>query len=76
MERMLIWLGVALMAMGLLAAGLGVLLGAIGRTGGRLLPGDIVIQRPGFTLVFPIVTSLVLSVVLSVVLWIVTLIRR
>ena len=29
------------------------------------LPGDIVVRRPGFTLVFPIVTCLVLSLVLS-----------
>jgi Protein of unknown function (DUF2905) len=29
------------------------------------LPGDIVIRRPGFTFVFPIVTCLLLSLVLS-----------
>jgi hypothetical protein len=29
------------------------------------LPGDIVVRRPGFTFVFPIVTCLVLSLVLS-----------
>ncbi len=76
MERALVWLGMALVAMGLLTAGMGLLLGVWGRGGGRLLPGDIVIQRPGFTFVFPIVTSLVLSAALSVVLWIVAMIRR
>jgi hypothetical protein len=29
------------------------------------LPGDIVIRRPGFTFVFPIVTCLLLSLLLS-----------
>ena len=29
------------------------------------LPGDIVVRRPGFTFVFPIVTCLLLSLVLS-----------
>jgi hypothetical protein len=33
------------------------------------LPGDIRVQRPGLTLVFPIVTCIVLSVVLTVLLW-------
>jgi hypothetical protein len=29
------------------------------------LPGDIVVRRPGFTFVFPIVTCLLLSLLLS-----------
>lgn len=32
------------------------------------LPGDIVVERPGFSFHFPIVTSLVLSLVLSALL--------
>lgn len=32
------------------------------------LPGDIVIQKGGFTFFFPMVTSLVLSLVLTIVL--------
>jgi len=72
MERPLVWLGVALIAIGLLVIGLGLLLGK----GGRLLPGDIVISRPGFTFVFPIVTGIVLSIVLTVVLWVVASLRR
>jgi hypothetical protein len=31
------------------------------------LPGDIVIRRPGFTFVFPIVTCLLLSLLLSLI---------
>lgn len=43
-------------------------LGWIGR-----LPGDIRVERPGFTLYIPITTMLVASVLLSLFLW---LIRR
>jgi hypothetical protein len=51
----------------LLAAGGAVLL-LIGRFPGGTLPGDIVIERPGFTFVFPVVTCVVVSVVLSLIL--------
>ncbi len=37
------------------------------------LPGDIVIDRPGFKFFFPVTTMLIVSVVLSVVAW---LLRR
>jgi Protein of unknown function (DUF2905) len=37
------------------------------------LPGDVVIDRPGFKFMFPLTTMLIVSVVLSVVAW---LIRR
>ena len=76
MEKALIWAGVALMVVGAMAVALGVLLGAVGGRGGRLLPGDIVISRPGFTFIFPIVTSLVVSALLTVVLWVVVALRR
>lgn len=33
------------------------------------LPGDIVVRRPGFTFVFPIVTCLLLSLVVTLLLW-------
>lgn len=35
------------------------------------LPGDIVVERPGFRFYFPLVSSLLISVVLSAVLWLV-----
>ena len=41
----------------------------VSRYFGRL-PGDIVVRRPGFTFVFPIVTCLLLSLVLTLLLWI------
>lgn len=37
------------------------------------LPGDIMIDRPGFKFFFPITTMLLASIVLSIVLW---LLRR
>jgi hypothetical protein len=62
MQRFLIVLGVVLIAVG-------VLWPLIQRLGLGRLPGDIVIERPGFTFHFPIVTSIVVSVVLSLLLW-------
>jgi len=37
------------------------------------LPGDIVINRPGFTFFFPLTTMLLLSAIVSVIAW---LLRR
>jgi hypothetical protein len=37
------------------------------------LPGDIIIDRPGFKFMFPITTMLIISVVLSLLTW---LLRR
>jgi hypothetical protein len=60
--RWLIIAGVVLIVLGLawpLLAKLG-----LGR-----LPGDIRIERDGFTFYFPIVTGLIVSAVLSLILW-------
>jgi hypothetical protein len=35
------------------------------------LPGDIVIERPGFKFFLPITTAVILSVVVSIVAWLV-----
>ncbi|HCY75469.1 MAG TPA: DUF2905 domain-containing protein [Ignavibacteriales bacterium] len=35
------------------------------------LPGDIVIDRPGFKFYFPIVTMIIISAVISFVLWLI-----
>ncbi len=62
--RMLILFGFALALVG----GVIVLLGKVpGLPLGRL-PGDIVIQQPGFSCFIPIATSVVLSLVLTIVL--------
>jgi hypothetical protein len=76
MERMLIWLGIGLVVLGLVMVALGVLLSSLGAKGGRLLPGDIVVSRPGLTFVFPIATCLLLSIVLTLILWALAALRR
>jgi hypothetical protein len=40
----------------------------VSRYFGRL-PGDVVVRRPGFTFVFPIVTCLLLSLLVTFLLW-------
>jgi hypothetical protein len=62
MNRILVWLGAVLVVAGLLWPWLKKL---------HLfhLPGDIVIDRPGFKFLFPITTMLILSAVLSIVAW-------
>jgi hypothetical protein len=37
------------------------------------LPGDIVVERPGFTLYIPVATCLLISLLVSLILW---LLRR
>jgi hypothetical protein len=64
MSRFLIILGIALVVLGFLWPFLGKL--GLGR-----LPGDIVVERDGFSFYFPIVTSLIVSVVISLVLWLI-----
>lgn len=59
-------MGRLLVVLGLIIAGIGVLL-MLGLPLGRL-PGDIVIQRGRGTFYFPIVTCIVVSVVLTIVL--------
>ena len=62
MSRFLITLGVVLVVVGLawpLLAKLG-----LGR-----LPGDIHIERDGFSFFFPITTGLLVSVIISLILW-------
>lgn len=56
----------------------GVLLMLVGRFApeGRLLPGDIVIRRPGFTFYMPLATMIVLSLALSGLMWLITHLRR
>jgi hypothetical protein len=64
MARVLIVLGLVILAVGLLWPYLGHL--GLGR-----LPGDIVIKRENATFYFPLMTCMILSVLLSVVVWLV-----
>jgi hypothetical protein len=63
MQRLLIVLGLVLLATGLAWPWLRRL--PLGR-----LPGDIHIVRAGFSFNFPIVTCLIISIVVSLLLWI------
>ncbi|SDE00335.1 Protein of unknown function [Massilia sp. PDC64] len=63
MQKLLIILGLVLLAAGLLWPWLRRL--PLGR-----LPGDIHVVREGFSFNFPIVTCLIISIVVSIVLWI------
>ena len=60
MQKLLITIGVILIAVGLLWPFLSKL--GIGR-----LPGDIIIRRDGFSFYFPITTMIIISVVLTLI---------
>lgn len=62
MQRWLIIAGIIVLAVGLLWPWLSKL--PFGR-----LPGDIHIERDGFSFFFPLMTGIVISVIISVVLW-------
>lgn len=64
MSRAFILFGLVLVVVGLLWP-------YIGKLGLGRLPGDIVVERPGYSFYFPLMTSLLLSVVVSLVLWLV-----
>jgi len=66
MQCLLIVLGIVLLLLGLLWPWLGKL--PLGR-----LPGDIVVEREGFSFYFPITTLVLMSGALNLVLW---LLRR
>ena len=61
--KMLVFLGILLVALGLILS----LVGKLPWLGN--LPGDITIQRGRFTFYFPIATSILISVILSLVLY-------
>ena len=62
-----------LITVGLLLALVGLLWPWITKLGLGRLPGDLRIDKPGFTLFAPFTTMLIVSVVLSLVIW---LLRR
>lgn len=66
MSRALIYIGIALVAIGLLWP-------VLQKSGLGRLPGDIVIEREHFRFYFPITTSIIVSLVLSLLFW---LLRR
>lgn len=62
MQRTLILIGLAVILIGLAWPMLSKL--PLGR-----LPGDIVIDRPGFKFFFPLTSGIVVSIALSLILW-------
>ncbi|HUF20932.1 MAG TPA: DUF2905 domain-containing protein [Burkholderiales bacterium] len=62
MQRWLILIGIVILAIGLLWSWLAKL--GLGR-----LPGDIRIEREGFSFYFPLMTGLIVSAVVSIVIW-------
>ncbi|HMB15530.1 MAG TPA: DUF2905 domain-containing protein [Pelovirga sp.] len=62
MQKILIIVGLLVLIIGLLWPWLGKL--PLGR-----LPGDIVIDKPGFKMFFPITSMLLVSGVVSVIMW-------
>lgn len=62
MQKTLIILGCLILVSGLLWPWLGKL--PLGR-----LPGDLIIDKPGFRMFFPITSMVLVSVLLSLVLW-------
>jgi Protein of unknown function (DUF2905) len=61
-----------LIVIGLAIAAVGLFWPWIGRLGLGRLPGDIFIQRDGFTFYAPITTGILLSVVISLILWLIS----
>ena len=59
------WLIIA----GLLLIGIGLLWPWLSELPFGRLPGDIAVQRDGFSFYFPLMTSLVISVLLSILIW-------
>ncbi|HEX7273009.1 MAG TPA: DUF2905 domain-containing protein [Casimicrobiaceae bacterium] len=62
MPRLLITLGIVLVAVGLAWP-------LLAKVGFGRLPGDIRIERSGFTFYFPITSGLIVSALISLVLW-------
>ncbi|HLZ15105.1 MAG TPA: DUF2905 domain-containing protein [Candidatus Saccharimonadales bacterium] len=63
-------LGRSLVIVGLILAGIGLLLwSGIGKGWLGRLPGDVHYSKGNFTFYFPIVTCIVLSLILSMILW-------
>ncbi len=62
-------LGRSLIIMGLVLLALGFAVSFLGRLGFGRLPGDIRVEKPGFTFYFPLVSCLLLSLFLTLLMW-------
>jgi hypothetical protein len=59
-----------LITIGIVLVALGVLWPFLAKLGLGSLPGDIKIERKGFTFYFPITTGILVSLVITLILWI------
>lgn len=59
-----------LIIIGLVLIALGVLWPVLSKLGLGSLPGDIRIERKGFTFYFPLTTSILVSLLITLILWI------
>jgi hypothetical protein len=59
-----------LITIGVVLVLLGVLWPLLAKLGLGSLPGDIKVERKGFTFYFPLTTSIIVSLVISLILWI------
>jgi uncharacterized membrane protein len=59
-----------LITLGIILVVLGVAWPLITKLGLGQLPGDIRVERKGFTFYFPVTTSIIVSAVISLILWI------
>ena len=66
-------LGKALVGAGAALAVVGLLLWGLSRlSGGRGLPGDVLVRRDGWTFYFPLATCVALSLLVSLILYIIS----
>lgn len=59
-----------LITLGVILIGFGLLWPILAKLGLGNLPGDIRIERKGYTFYFPLTSGLLLSVILTLILWI------
>ena len=73
-------IGKFLLFFGLGTALVGGVVWAVGRFFPQLrigqLPGDIAVERPGFSLYIPITTMILLSILLTLIMWVVGALRK
>jgi len=59
-----------LITIGIILVVLGVLWPVLAKLGLGSLPGDIKLERKGYTFYFPLTTSIIVSIAVTVILWI------
>ncbi len=61
-------LGKAILAIGGLLVGIGILFIVFGRLGTGRLPGDLVIQKENITIYLPLASMIVISIIITIIL--------